>query len=96
MTVVHLNGIHTVQIVWCECEFFSDLNPRRTQLLRVGWFPATPDRPATAITFEALSFFHLLTTQSKTSYHDFFQTLARRVDNSGVSESQVRDEPFYV
>ena len=87
--VVDLNGIHYVYVRFCDCGFFSDSNPRRTQLLRVGWYPATPEKPASAITFDALRFFHVHTWQAKTSFYDFFQTLARRIDNSGVSDHPV-------
>ena len=89
LTVIHINGVHTVRVKWCDCEFFSDKKPRRVQLLRVGWFPATQERPSTAITFDILHFFQLLTIQSKVSFYDYYETLCRVIDNSGVNDHVV-------
>lgn len=62
---------------------------RRAQLLRMRWFPTTAERPNTAVTFDALNFFHLLTLQAKTTFYDFYETLAKRIDNSGLGDSSV-------
>ena len=89
LTVVHTNGVHSIRVVWCECGFFSDQNPRRKQLLRVGWFPASIHRPATVMTFDALNLFQLLTIQSKISFFDFFEALIKVTDNSGTDDHVV-------
>ncbi|OBZ73392.1 hypothetical protein A0H81_06621 [Grifola frondosa] len=52
--------------------------------MRAGWFPATTNRPATAFTFTLLSFLHELNLQSKANIYDFFRTLQRITDNTGV------------
>lgn len=89
LIIVHLTGIHLVWVAWCECEFHSNDNFHHTQLLQSGLYPATPDHPTSAVTFDALHFFHLLTKQSKISFYDFYQTIARRDDNSGVDDVPV-------
>ena len=65
----------------------------RCQLLRFGWFPASVERPRTVTTFDTLSFFHLLTSQAKTTVYDFFEVLTRRLDNGGLGNTHVRP-PF--
>ena len=82
--MVHMNGIHTVRVIWCGCDRFYDSNPHCLQMFRMGWYPATPDRPSTAITSDALCFFQILTLLSKISFYDFFETLSGLIDNSGI------------
>ncbi len=53
-------------------------------------FPTTAERPNTVVTFDALKFFHLLTLQAKTTFYDFYETLAKRIDNSGLRDHPVR------
>ncbi|TDL13533.1 hypothetical protein BD410DRAFT_735251, partial [Rickenella mellea] len=84
LTVLDVTGIHQVKIAYCHCEKSIEAFLRRTQLLRAGWFPATLDRPMTVITFDALDLFHALTLQSKITFYDFYHTLLRRTDNSGI------------
>ncbi|KAH9911153.1 uncharacterized protein BXZ73DRAFT_93484 [Epithele typhae] len=58
LVVVDIDGIHQVQVRFCEC-----LDPNDTfalewvQVFRQGWFPATTLKPATAATFRLLDFF---------------------------------------
>ncbi|TDL19767.1 hypothetical protein BD410DRAFT_751691, partial [Rickenella mellea] len=87
VTVIHTNGIHTVNVDFCDC---SHSLPRVVQMLRLGWWPATVDRPQSAVTFSALDLFHNLTLQSKMNMYDFYWTLAHLSDNIGVSDLKYR------
>ncbi len=89
LTVIDLTGIHTVKVRWCECGESPGGSSRRAQLLRMNWFPTTAERPNTVILFDALDFFHLLTLQAKTSFFDFYETLVKRIDNSGLQQYPV-------
>lgn len=89
LTVIDTTGIHAVNVRWCECGGSPGGSSRRVQLLRMSWFPTTAERPRTVVTFDALDFFHLLTLQAKTTFYDFYETLAKRIDNSGVQQYPV-------
>lgn len=89
LTVIDLTGIHTVNVRWCACGHSRGGASRRAQLLRMRWFPMTAKQPNTAVTFDALKMFHLLTLQAKTTFYDFYETLAKRIDNSGLGDSSV-------
>ncbi len=84
LTVIDLTGIHTVKVRWCGCKGSIGESSRRVQLLQMRWFPTTAERPNTVVTFDTLDFFHLLTIQAKTSFYDFYETLGKRIDNSGL------------
>ncbi len=49
----------------------------------------TAEHPNTAVTFDALEFFHLLTLQAKLTFYDFYETLMKRIDNSGLQHHPV-------
>jgi hypothetical protein len=89
LTVVDLTGIHLVNVRWCDCGESPGGSSQRAQLLRLNWFPTTAERPNTAITFDALEFFHLLTLQAKLTFYDFYETLLKRIDNSGLGQHPV-------
>ncbi|KAF9553123.1 hypothetical protein CPC08DRAFT_646024 [Agrocybe pediades] len=80
-TLFDLNGIHTVDLKYCDCDQKQLLF---IQLLRFGWFPATVKQPRTAFTLRLLKFFQLLTFESKTTVYEFHATLSRLSDNTGV------------
>ncbi|KAK0430925.1 hypothetical protein EV421DRAFT_1721040, partial [Armillaria borealis] len=48
------------------------------------WFPATVEIPRTAVTFAALQQFQMLSFMSKISAYEYYHTLARLSDNTGV------------
>ncbi|KAJ6469546.1 hypothetical protein C8R47DRAFT_989403, partial [Mycena vitilis] len=81
---LHVNGIHTVNVDFCGCEFAADAGEPHIQLLRGGWFPATHDRPQTCATLEVLEQFHQLTLQSKVTMYDFYIVLERLTNNAGI------------
>lgn len=85
-TVVDTSGIHTFPVSFCGC---VGTPHRRIQLLRVGWMPASVERPKTAFTVDVLDTFQLLTLQSKVSAYDFYYSLAHKTDNTGISKLRV-------
>ncbi len=89
LTVVNLTGIHLVNVRWCNCGDSPGRSSQRAQLLRLNWFPTTAERPNTAITFNALEFFHLMTVQEKITFYNFYETLLKRIDNSGLGQHPV-------
>ncbi|KZP28679.1 hypothetical protein FIBSPDRAFT_728847 [Athelia psychrophila] len=79
--VVDMSGQHTVTLSFCGCP--GAAHPR-VQLLRIGWFPASVDRPNTAFTFDMLNTFQLLNLQGKLSAYDFYHSLLHKTDNMGI------------
>lgn len=84
--VVDINGVHEVGLDFCNCE---TAKPHFTQLLRYRWFPATVEHPKTAATLRVLQHFHLLMFESKASVFEFYNTLARLTDNTGLFTPKV-------
>lgn len=84
--VLHTNGLHYVAVEFCKCWGLQ----RRTQLLRLGWWPATPFDPQTCATFAVLRHFHLLNLQGKLPAYDFYRALELRTDNTGLQPLPVR------
>lgn len=79
--VIALDGIHEIALDFCGC---ASAQIRYKQLLRMRWYPATVSEPRTAATFTVLQHFHILSFESKVSAYEFYQSLARRTDNSGL------------
>ncbi|KAL0945536.1 hypothetical protein HGRIS_001015 [Hohenbuehelia grisea] len=80
--VFDVDMAHPVAIDYCDCDSHpQNFTPKRVQLLRARWFPATYERPQTVFTFACLEFFHELSLQSKTTLYDYYHTLLRRTDN---------------
>ena len=70
--VVHEHGVEEVPVVFCTC---VDALPETTQLMRAGLWPATWDRPRSAITLAALKTFQSLSVNAHTNAHDFIAHL---------------------
>ncbi|KAF8066636.1 hypothetical protein FPV67DRAFT_1417508 [Lyophyllum atratum] len=89
--VVHTNGIHEVAVDFCGCQ---QAKPHIVQLLRYHWFPASIDRPCTAATLAVLRHFQLLSFESKASAFEFYNSLKRLTENTGVSPPKDRYRLF--
>jgi len=59
------------------------------QLLRFRLYPATVHNPNTAATFRVLNHFQLLSFESKSSVYEYYQTLVRESDNTGLHKVKV-------
>ena len=87
--VTGLNGAHRVNVQFCACDMAPDWVERYRQLLRIGWYPASFDRPRTAFTFDLLDTYHKLTLQGKLSLYDFYSSILQRSDNCGQNKAKV-------
>jgi hypothetical protein len=84
--IIDTNGIHEVGLDFCSCERATNI---LSQLLRYKLFPATIHNPQTAATFRVLKRFHILSFESKCSTHEFYRSLARETDNTGLLHVRV-------
>ena len=84
--VVDTTGVHEVGLDYCGCGAGGN---EVTQLLRFHLYPATVNRPNTAATFRCLHHFQLLSFESKCSVYEYFQTLVRESDNTGLKNVKV-------
>ncbi|PPQ89792.1 hypothetical protein CVT25_008232 [Psilocybe cyanescens] len=89
--VVDSNGIHDIALDFCDCE---SAQPHAVQLLRLRWFPSTGTYPRTASTFRVLKRFHLAAFESKFSSYEFYNSLARNTDNTGLYTEKDRYDEF--
>lgn len=81
---MHDNGIHEVNVDFCRCRTDGAAGAPDIQLLRAGWYPASEERPQTCMTLVALDKFHIATLQAKTTMYDYYASLEKLTNNSGV------------
>lgn len=74
MTVLHLNGIHTLRVSYCGCSI-SDHEGNLHQLMRNAWYPATTIDPHTCATYRVLESFRLLNVVGNVNVRDYVTTL---------------------
>lgn len=86
VTVVHSNGVHEVDVHFCQC----DEIPEYRQLLQIGWYPATPLQPQSCATLEALRHFHLLNLQGKLPAYSYYKATEYETDTTGLAKPPVR------
>ncbi|KAG2066498.1 hypothetical protein BDR04DRAFT_1129977 [Suillus decipiens] len=75
---------------FCACKT-SQMHTR--QLLHMGWFPSTSVDPRTEATFQVLQHYQILSFKSKTSAYEFYRSLVRISDNTGLVKKD-HYEPF--
>lgn len=85
--IIDTNGVHEIGLNFCACGFSSQ--SRTVQLLRSRLYPATVQNPKTAATFRVLECFELLSYVSKVSVFEYYQSLARLTDNTGMFTPKV-------
>ena len=83
--VIDTNGIHLVNVDYCRCYSVT----HRVQLLRIGWWPATPLDPQTCATMEVLRHFQILNLQGKLTGFSFYRALEYQTDNTGLNKPPV-------
>ena len=89
LIVIHTNGLHPVNVQFCQCSQAHIAGSRIDQMLRRQLFPATLTEPSTVATFELLHTFHVITLQSKITAYDFYMSLEKFTDNTGLGVSYV-------
>lgn len=91
--IIHTTGFHDVRVKFCGCAprhgYTSFDQIQYNQLLRARLFPATLTTPTSAITFECLNDFHLLTTQGKLTGMDYYETRVQLTDNPNIDPPKV-------
>lgn len=90
--VMHTNGMHEVSVNFCRCSSTADDKPvpHHLQLLRVGWWPATPISPKSCATMTMLQQFHLLNLQGKITAYSYYRGLEYLTDSTGLHKPPVR------
>ncbi|KAJ6610580.1 hypothetical protein B0H10DRAFT_1883358 [Mycena sp. CBHHK59/15] len=79
--IIDDHGVHEVALDYCDC---GARGSRPVQLLRAHLYPSTTTNPRTAATFAVMQRFHLLSFESKISAYEFYKSLARETDNTGL------------
>ena len=85
--IIDMHGIHKVGIDFCSCGKSDQCHT--VQLLRTKLFPATIKQSKTAATTRVLELFELLGYESKASAFEFYHTLSRFTNNTGISPPKV-------
>ncbi|KAF8233703.1 hypothetical protein L208DRAFT_1265572 [Tricholoma matsutake] len=80
--VIDMNGIHEIGLDFCACGLLSQ--SRTIQLLHSCLYLATVQNLKTAATFRALACFELFSYVSKVLVFEYYQSLARLTDNTGL------------
>ncbi|KAJ3817326.1 hypothetical protein F5880DRAFT_1493129, partial [Lentinula raphanica] len=93
-TVIHTNGIHMLDLSYCNCPNRVLAGDWHQQILRRRWFPATHLEPRTAATYQVLDMFHVLTLQGKVTTYDFYAGLEKLSDNTGIKGLKDRYKAF--
>ena len=94
--MIHINGIHLVDIWFCSCDLARDHRDRVEQLLQRRLFPATTTDPQTALTFTLLKYAHVLSVQSKLSLYDLYISIEILTDVVRVSGIKVCVQCFFI
>lgn len=88
--IVDMNGWHKVRVGFCTCDSNIPWGECYRQLLQMGWYPASFDRPQTAFSFDLLETYHKITLQGKLNLYDFYIAIMQKTDNQGQSKDIVR------
>ena len=80
LTVVDTTGIHEIRTRVCRCHP-PTINPLYKQLIDMGLYPSSTERPRTVFTFRVLHHFDLTNLEGKTSAWHYYSTLRRLSSN---------------
>ena len=84
-----LAGAHRLVVRWCACD---GAPPKRIQLFRRRWFPATAEDPSSAFTFDMLGLFHDLKNQNEDE-SAFHRVVTEYAKDAGLNPEMAR---FYI
>ncbi|KAJ7038483.1 hypothetical protein C8F04DRAFT_1256091 [Mycena alexandri] len=84
-------GVHELALDFCGCR---EAPERRTQLMRVCWWPATVKEPNTCATFAVIKLFQILNCLGKLSAYDFLRGLEMVTNHDGLDKPPDRRKPF--
>ncbi|KAG2058703.1 hypothetical protein BDR06DRAFT_980165 [Suillus hirtellus] len=91
--IIDVHGVHPTGLDICRCEHEV---VHFKQLLCARLFPSTVTDPRTAATFAVLEFFHILSFESKVSAFEFYHSLARWTDNTGITLIHIDQDHYLV
>ena len=91
MIAVDLNGIHKCSVEFCFC---YNSAPTWRQLLAMGFFPGSVERPETMFTIQFMKLTHLLSTIGHISAMDL-TTVMRRLTN-GAFQADTPVSRYYI
>ncbi|KAJ7119884.1 hypothetical protein C8R43DRAFT_900853 [Mycena crocata] len=89
--IIDEHGVHRVLLDFCGC---GKGGAHTTQLMMARLYPATVASPRTAATFNVLDRYELLAFESKCSAYEFYHSLARESDNTGLNLAPDRYHKF--
>lgn len=84
--IIGSHMIDEVALDFCDCKAAK---AKPIQLLRMRLYPATGTNPRSASTFACLRRFAHMTLESKCSAYEFYNSLARETNNTGLEASRV-------
>ncbi|KAJ7303440.1 hypothetical protein DFH08DRAFT_722192 [Mycena albidolilacea] len=84
--IIDSHTIYEVALDFCGC---GSAKPKPIQLLRMHFYPATGTNPRSAATFWALHRFAHMTLESKCSAYEFYNSVSRETNNTGLDPSCV-------
>lgn len=87
--VINGNGVHYINVQFCGCTESPQWVEKYRQLLRVGWYPASFQRPKTAFTFDVLDSYHKISLQGKLNLYDFYTSILQKTNNCGQKKMTV-------
>jgi hypothetical protein len=76
--IIDVIGVFHHKIRWCCCK---TAEPMYAQLLRLGLYPSSTERPETVFTFSLLDYFHVDAMECKTSANNFYNKIRRLTDS---------------
>ena len=86
--VIDCDMVHSVSLDYCACG--NTGKSQVEQLLERRLYPATIANPKTAATFRSLEMFEMLQYESKLTPFEFYNTVSRLTDNTGLEPPKVR------
>ena len=79
-------GAHRLVVRWCACD---GAPPKRIQLFRRRWFPATAEDPSSAFTLDMLDFFHELKNRNEDE-SAFHRVVTEHATDAGLNPEMAR------
>ncbi|KAJ3552075.1 hypothetical protein NM688_g4347 [Phlebia brevispora] len=92
--VIDVNGFHPINALFCQCDKIHVSGTRTQQLLRSELFGATTLDPRTCCTLRVLEHYHIMTLQSKVNQYDYYKSLEKLTDNTGLTMHYDRLKAF--
>ncbi|CDO70041.1 hypothetical protein BN946_scf184551.g9 [Trametes cinnabarina] len=80
--------------MYCGCDNAANAGDHVQQLLRFDLYPATDFEPNTAFTYALLEHYHIQSLQGKISMYDYYTSLERMTDNTGIEKARDRYKSF--